>query len=141
MRIFQWSQAHAVHVTEVDDEHRHLFDLCADLQNTLMAGAPLPDVQRIVDDLVFHAAEHFSHEERQMREAGYSLYGWHQRRHHAARSKLILLDRRVRRGDREAALEILDFLGGWLADHIRLADRMLGAYLRNRQRELAARAS
>jgi hemerythrin len=93
-----------------------------------------------VDDLVIHAAHHFSHEEREMRAAGYSLYPWHHRQHHTARFKIRVLERRIRRGDRDAALELLDFLSGWLNDHIRLADRMFGAYLRNHQRELAAHA-
>jgi hemerythrin len=76
-----------------------------------------------------------------MRAAGYSLYAWHHRQHHTARFSIRVLERRIRRGDRDAAIELLDFLYGWLNDHIRLADRMLGAYLRNHQRELSARAS
>jgi hemerythrin len=50
------------------------------------------------------------------------------------------LERRIRRGDRDAAIELLDFLSTWLTDHIRLADRMLGAFLRNHQRELLVHA-
>jgi hemerythrin len=140
MRIFEWSDGHAVRVPAVDDEHRRLFRLCADLQRAMMAGAATTEVQSIVEDLVIHVALHFSHEEREMRSAGYSLYAWHKRQHHTARSKVRLLERRIRRGDRDAALELLEFLSGWLNDHIRLADRMLGAYLRNHQRELTAQA-
>jgi len=138
MRIFEWNEMHAVHVLAVDDEHRQLFRLCDALQRAMIAGAPTGQVQSIVADLVIHAAHHFSHEEREMREAGYSLYAWHRRLHHAASSKVRVLERRIRRGDRDAVLELLDFLSGWLGDHIRLADRMLGAYLRNHQRELTA---
>ena len=141
MRIFEWNETHAVHVPEVDDEHRQLFRLCDDLQRAMMAGAASSEVQSIVDDLVIHTAKHFSHEEREMRAAGYSLYAWHHRQHHTARFSIRVLERRIRRGDRDAAIELLDFLYGWLNDHIRLADRMLGAYLRNHQRELSARAS
>lgn len=140
MRIFEWSESHAVHVPEVDDEHQQLFRLCADLQSAMMAGVPSQEVQSIVDQLAMHVAAHLSHEERQMRAAGYPLYAWHQRQHHTARSRLTALERRARRGDRDAALELLEFLSGWLNDHIRLADRMLGAYLRNHDRELAARS-
>jgi hemerythrin len=139
MRIFEWNESHAVHVPEVDDEHRQIFRLCDDLQRAMMAGAPTADVQAIVDELVIHTAHHFSHEERQMRAAGYTHYAWHHRLHHAARSHIKVLERRIRRGDRDAAIELLNFLSPWLSDHIRLADRMFGAYLRNHQRELSAR--
>jgi hemerythrin len=141
MRLFEWNEQHAVHVPEVDDEHQQLFRLCDDLQRAMMAGAATKEVQSVVDDLVIHTAHHFSHEEREMRAAGYSLYAWHRRQHLAARTGIRALERRIRRGDRDAALELLDFLYRWLNDHIRLADRMFGAYLRNHQRELAARAS
>jgi len=141
MRIFEWNETHAVHVPEVDKEHQQLFRLCDDLQRAMMAGAATSEIQSIVDDLVINAAHHFSHEERRMRAADYPLYAWHRRQHHAARSAVRVLERRIRRGDRDAVLELLDFFARWLNDHIRLADRMLGAYLRNHERELAACAS
>ncbi|HTQ54068.1 MAG TPA: bacteriohemerythrin [Bryobacteraceae bacterium] len=138
---FEWSERHAVHVPEVDDEHQLLFRLCRDLQVAIAAGATTAQVQPILDELIAHAAEHFSHEERQMRAAGYSHYAWHQRQHHAARAKLVWFARRIRRGNASAVRELLDFLQGWLNDHIGIADRMLGAYLRNYQRQRTARAS
>jgi len=141
MRIFEWSDAYAVDVPKVDEEHRQIFRLCDDLQRAMMAGAPSSEVQLIVDHLVIHAAKHLSHEERMMREAGYGLYAWHRRQHHTARARIKVLERRIRRGDRDAAIDLLDFLFAWLTDHIRLTDRMMGAYLRNHQRELLAYAS
>jgi hemerythrin len=137
MRIFEWTEAHAVHVSEVDDEHQRIFRLCDDLQRALIAGAATVEVQSIVDALIIHTAQHFSHEEREMRAAGYSLYAWHRAQHHTARTRVKALERRIRRGDRDAAIELFEFLHAWLNDHVRLADRMLGAHLRNRQRELS----
>jgi hemerythrin len=137
MRIFEWNESHAVHVPEVDDEHQQLFRLCDDLQRAMMEGAPSTEIPLIVDDLIIHVAKHFSHEEREMRAAGYSLYAWHHRQHHTARFKIKVLERRIRRGDPDALVELLDFFSAWLNDHIRLADRMFGAYLRNHQRELS----
>jgi hemerythrin len=142
MPKFEWiGQQHAVHVLQVDDEHRALFGLCGDLECAVAADAPIAQIESILDELIAHAAEHFSHEERQMRTAGYSHYAWHQRQHHAARARVTRLERRIRRGDREAAIELLQYMQGWLNDHIAIADRMLGAFLRNHQRQIEARAS
>ena len=141
MGIFEWDETHAVDIPDIDDEHQKLFHLCDVLQRAMVAGASLDEVQSIVDDVVISAAEHFWHEEREMRATGYPHYVWHQRQHHTARSRMTVLERRIRRGDRDAVLDLLDFLSAWLSDHIRLADRMLGAYLRNRERELLSRAS
>ena len=144
MRKFKWTDAHAVHIPDIDSEHQALFQLCADLQCAITRDAPASQVAEIFQELAGHIVGHFSHEEGQMRAARYSLYQWHRRQHQAARSRVTLLGRRIRRGERDAALELLEFLSGWLHDHIRLPDRMLAAYLRNRQRALialAARAS
>ena len=141
MPKYEWTgEQHAVHVPQVDDEHRALFGLCGDLERAL-EGAPPGEVESIVDKLMARTAEHFAHEERQMRTAGYAHYAWHQRQHHAARARITRLERRIRSGDREAAAELLQYLEGWLNDHIAIADRMLGAFLRNHQRQREARAS
>lgn len=141
MSISEWSESHAVHIPAVDDEHRHIFRLCADLQRAMTAAAPSAEIQTeiqtIVEDLVIHTAQHLSHEEREMRAARYPLYEWHRHQHQAARARVKAFNRRVRRGDSDAAGELIRYLSGWLNDHIRLADRMLGAYLRNHQRELS----
>ena len=42
---------------------------------------------------------------------------------------------------RQAALPLLEFLSGWLRDHIRLADCMMAARVRNYQRGHAVLAS
>jgi len=139
MPEFEWTRQNVVDVPDVDEEHQALFRLCADLQNAVKAGAPAAQVHSILDDLIAHTAEHFSHEERQMRTTGYSHYAWHQRQHHTARSKVTAFERRVRRGDLDAAREMLDFLHGWLKEHIGIADRMLAAHLRNHQRQLQVR--
>lgn len=76
-----------------------------------------------------------------MRATGYPFYPWHRQQHQTARARMAGLQARIREGDRGAALELLQFLHGWLDQHIRIADRMLGAHLRNRQREFALRAS
>jgi hemerythrin len=139
--MIEWSASHAVHLPALDDEHQQLFRLCADLQQAIVDGADDARVQSIVADLVIHTAHHFSHEEREMRGAAYALYSWHRSQHQTARARLRAMERRVRRGDGDAAIELLNFIPAWLNDHIRLADRMFGAYLRNHQREISARAS
>jgi hemerythrin len=37
----------------------------------------------------------------------------------------------MEKGDSAAAGELLNFLAVWLRDHMSVADRMMGAYLRN----------
>jgi hemerythrin-like metal-binding protein len=134
MRNFRFSGALAVGVPEIDEEHHLLFELCDRLERAAAVSAAPDEVRPILDELIARAAAHFSHEERQMRCARYAHYAWHRRQHRAASARVIALDRHIRRGDAGALRELLEFLAGWLPDHIGIADRMLGAFLRNRAR-------
>ena len=129
-----------VDVPEMDGEHEVLFHQLASLQHAL-AEDRLQAATPLLKKLKAHAAEHFSHEERNMRASRYGHYGWHRRQHQAAQTKVALLERSLRLGDTRAARETADSFGRWLRDHIAIADRMLGAHLRNHAREHAARAS
>ncbi len=112
---------------------------CAALQRALDEGAPVRTLRAATGELLCCLSEHFGHEERQMRAGGYAHYAWHRRQHHAARSQATRFEKRIRRGDRQAAAEMLSFLDGWLNDHICIADRMLAAFLRNQQRATHSR--
>src|SRR5260370_33333581 len=85
----------------------------------------------ILGNLWETAEEHYRHEERLMRAMHYSSFEWHKRQHNAARKKSKPLPRRTEGGDAAAAEELLTFLSVWLRDHMGVADRMMGAYLRN----------
>src|SRR5689334_10588106 len=124
----------AVDVPEIDEEHAALFRLCSELESAFKDAAPAREVESLVANLKTRSQEHFAHEEREMRSGGYAHYGWHRRQHQAARAKLKLLERGARSGDREAARDAAVSLNRWLHDHIAVADRMLGAFLRNRRR-------
>lgn len=119
---------------KADEEHQQLFDLCGQLQAAVNANAPQPEVRSILRKLSRQATQHFAHEEREMRADGYAHYAWHRRQHLAAQARVKLLEPRIRSGEREAVRELLEFLPHWLNDHIGIADRMLAAHMRNRQR-------
>lgn len=141
MPNFVWTEElYSVHVPEIDAEHQAIFRLCREFQAVTRSGANA-QVRASLNELAIYSLEHFWHEERQMRAADYPFYSWHRQQHHTARKRIRELQEPIRRGDREAARELLAFLRDWLHDHIRLTDRMLGAHLRNRRRELSASAN
>jgi hemerythrin-like metal-binding protein len=137
LRPFGWSRAYTVSVPDVDAEHQLLFRLGSGLRRAMLAEEAPETVQAAFREFVVHVAEHFLHEERAMRSAHYSLYGWHKRQHAAGHAKIRNLERGLSHGD-PGVPELLDDLARWIANHIRLADRMWAAYARNRQRELHA---
>ena len=137
-RSFHWTDGHAVFVPEIDAEHRNIYRAGAALDHALLAGARAPQIREMVRAAVSSIEDHFAHEERLMRAARFSGLEWHKRQHDGARKRVKAFARRLEAGEKQAAQELLDYLGPWMRDHVGLADRMMCAYLRNRQRIAAA---
>ena len=133
MPSLTWSSSHAVFVTEIDDEHKEIFAALSEVQTEVTGGGGLA-ASKATERLINCVAEHFAHEERLMRAARYGSMRWHKTSHDHARRRLRQFAERMDQGDSKAGLELVDYLTSWLHDHTRLADRMLGAFLRNHQR-------
>lgn len=141
MRPFKWNTTYTVYLPDVDQEHRDLFRLASELHRALLGDGAGATTGALLAELADHLAVHFVHEESLMAEAEYPSLEWHKRQHQTARKKAASLARRVRKGDAQASADLLEFLGSWLKDHIQVADKMMGAYLRNRRRLWSAMAS
>jgi hemerythrin len=134
MRALKWSTSHAVFVTEIDDEHKEIFEALSNLQTVLSSPGSALELRKPIERLVTCIVEHFAHEERLMRAVRYGSLRWHKQQHDNARRRVEQFVLRIEQGDTEAGLALVDYLAAWLRDHTRLADRMMGAFLRNQQR-------
>lgn len=131
MSLFKWSSAHSVYLPEIDAEHRAIYRLGDELHKALLAGAGPGQLQPILVNLLESVEQHLRHEEMLMRAMHYTAFAWHKRQHDAARKRSKELAGRIAGGDAASAGELLKFLSVWLRDHMAVADRMMGAYLRN----------
>jgi len=121
-----------VFVTEIDDEHKEIFAVLSDVRAAIKGGglAGSKTTERLMNCM----NGHFAHEERLMRAARYGSMRWHKSAHDHARRRVRKFVERMKQGDSAAGIELVEYLTSWLHDHTRLADRMLGAFLRNHQR-------
>ena len=134
MAVLKWTRSREVFVTEIDDEHRTVFEAADELQRLLAADAPLYQIQESLHRLLLGAEEHFVHEEQLMRAARYEMFDWHKQQHNTARKRMRQFTPLIEQGDKDAGAALLSFLAHWLRDHTSLTDRMMGAFLRNKQR-------
>src|ERR1017187_3223812 len=134
MRSLKWTTSHAVFVTEIDDEHKEIFQAVANVQKAVVNHGSVEEVRKLTQRLVSSVVDHFAHEERLMRAARYGSLRWHKLSHDCARKRVKQFVSRIAQGDAEAGLALVEYLKSWLRDHTRLADLMLGAFLRNHQR-------
>ena len=129
-----WSTSNAVFVTEIDDEHKEIFQAVGHVQEVLSSGGPLLELHKATQRLTSSIVGHFAHEERLMSAARYGSIRWHKQAHTAARRRVGQFVLRIEEGDPAAGVELVDYLTSWLNDHTRVADRMMAAFLRNQRR-------
>ncbi len=141
MQLFKWTKTHEIFLPELDAEHRNICRGGSEFYKAVLAGAPPERLSTLLQSLLESAESHFQHEERMMGEAEFPSFAWHKHQHDAVRHRAQELVNRIEAGDSGARIEFLGFLSGWIRDHTSVADRMMGAYLRNWQRRRVAVAS
>ncbi len=134
MSLLTWSASHAVWLTEIDDEHKEIFEGVSHLQGVLSGPGSLPKIRKLAQRLTTCVGDHFAHEERLMRAARYGSLRWHKQQHDHARKRVRQFVLQIEKGDTKAGLALVEYLTAFLRNHTRLADRMMGAFLRNEQR-------
>ena len=137
MGFFHRSGGYSIFIPEIDAEHRILFRLVDELATALHSHSRQTR-SAALESLVSHMQDHFAHEERLMRASRYDALAWHKGQHDGARRQVRQFIKRIEEGDRKAGAELLQYLAGWLQNHMPVTDRMMAAYLRNFQRRRAA---
>jgi len=141
VRLFKWNKMHAVFIPEIDAEHKNIYRLAEELSQAVAGGVPADQARAILRELIASGEDHFAHEERLMRATNYPASAWHKGQHDTVRKRMKEFAPRIEGGDGEAAPLLLEFLSGWLRDHVRLADCMMAAHVRNYERAQAVLAS
>ena len=131
MSLFKWSSDYSVYLPEIDAEHRAIYRLASELHKALLAGTEAETLKALAANLVEAEEQHFRHEERLMKAMHYQGSAWHKKQHDTARKRTKELVKRLAEGDAAASVDVLKFLSQWLTDHLTVADRMMGATLRN----------
>jgi len=136
MVSLKWSISQAVWLTEIDDEHREIFEVLAQLQEVLTSAGVQAIIRKVTERLYACVKEHFAHEERLMRAARYGSLRWHRQQHNSARKRVRQFISDIDRGDSQAGIALIEYLSSWLCDHTGVADRMMCAFLRNERRTI-----
>ena len=129
-----WNTSHAVFIDEIDDEHKEIFDALCQLRKALASRDALLEIRRLARRLTDNITGHFRHEERLMRAARYGSFRWHKQQHDTAARRVRQFVTGIERREADAGTQLVLFLSSWLHNHTRVADRMLGAFLRNHRR-------
>ena len=130
--MFDWSANFSVGVGSVDAQHQNLFAMCRELHAAMVAGQGKAALARILDRLVQYTTVHFAHEERLMRLYDYPEFAAHHAEHEALTRQVLKFQEDFSAGRATITVQLLQFLRGWLQNHIQASDLKLAPYLKER---------
>ncbi len=119
MALITWTEEqYGTKVGFADEEHKVLFGLLNKLYDEATGGADRSDVGASLDALIDYVVEHFAHEEREMKAAGFSGYEAHKAEHDALVATCADLQKKFHAGEAEVTDEVGQMVKGWLDNHI-----------------------
>ncbi|MEG0962380.1 MAG: bacteriohemerythrin [Lachnospiraceae bacterium] len=121
-------------ITMVDEEHKTLFEIIG-AANALVKAELLHDkydeIVGILERLKSYTEVHFRDEEAYMEKIKYSRIEAQKRAHAAFEEKLAGIDlEEVDEKQQEYLEELMNFLFGWLSNHILMSDKLIGEEVR-----------
>ena len=128
-----WSDDYALHLPEIDDQHKYLFSLIDSIWRAVVSKADRETTLGVVAELERYTVTHFAADEAFMREQQYSRYHEHRAEHEKFVARIALEKASVKAG-RPLSLELMHFPRDWLVQHIRFTDRAYADEFRDREK-------
>ena len=123
MSLFTWSDSYSVNAPGIDAQHQKLFVLINSLHAAMIQGKGREVLAQILDGLVDYTKVHFAAEEMMLEKFNYPDLQAHQAEHDVFIRKAYALQTDYRNGKQALTLPVMDFLKGWLINHILKTDK------------------
>lgn len=117
-KIFPWKDEYSSGIHSIDMHHKYLFELTNKLAESLAGGCRIHEVAGAYKALESYTKIHFREEERLMESCGYADLEPHRREHATFIATLDQNWAKMRCNPLLVGHKILDFLTGWLINHI-----------------------
>ena len=122
--LFSWKPEYTVAVERFDREHKKLFSLLNDLNESMRAGQGRFVVGRVLHELMNYTRTHFAAEVTAMRRAGSPGIDEHIAEHDALSAKVAAFVAEYEAGNTQlVSIDLLYFLRDWLEKHILQTDQ------------------
>lgn len=126
----RWSEAIAIGVKNVDEQHKYLLGIANKFLRALHAGVGDKILGSIIRELREYTVTHFSDEEDFMRKVGYPHLMEHQREHQNLTAQVKKYQDDIYRKNPLDPLEIRGFIKQWLIGHMIGSDARIAAFMR-----------
>ena len=133
LTIVTWRDEYALGMSEIDAQHKTLFEIMNRLWDAIVRAAPPAEIGVILDALENYTVMHFREEESFMRNIHYPKMRAHVELHRHF-VKRVREERIAALDGRPSSLELLHFLRDWLVSHILIEDKSYAVQFRAEKR-------
>jgi hemerythrin-like metal-binding protein len=124
----QWNESLSVHVKELDDQHKKLFDMINNFYAELEKDHSTVPIKHIITDMKKYALLHFNTEEKFMTLNGFPKLENHKGRHQNFIKKVQDLEEKLDKKYPVLPGDIVKFLKEWILLHIQIEDKTYSNY-------------
>jgi hemerythrin-like metal-binding protein len=129
--IIKWDDKYSVFNTEIDNQHKKLFDMINEFYNSMSKNQTNAGIQKVIAEMKAYALKHFAYEESLMKMKKYPRLSNHQLSHKNFADKVADLEGKLKRGAPVLATDITKFLKDWLINHILMEDKSYGNFFKS----------
>ena len=129
MAFLTWNSRYSVGVKTLDGQHTTLIDILNDLYAAMMKGQAQSLTGPLLRKLVDYTKTHFAAEEGMLNATKYPGLTAHQLKHRDLIKQVEEYASLYDKGEITLNLQLLNFLGDWLTNHIQKIDREYGPWL------------
>lgn len=130
--LLTWQPEYSVNIQRIDTQHKRLFATANALLDSIESEQSRDEVIQSLEFLLDYTQYHFQEEEELLGHYGYAHHGEHQLRHKALIDQVRDMAERVMGTGSVDAQELLEFLHGWIVNHILVEDRKYATFLNER---------
>lgn len=129
MAYVEWNGSMSVHVAVIDGQHQELLRLVNELHDAMTRGQGATILGETIDGLIGYTDRHFATEEGYFEASDYPNCAAHKREHQDFMAKVTDFRQGFEEGRFMLTLDIMNFLGDWLVDHILGSDASYAPFL------------
>lgn len=132
MSFIEWNDSYSVNISEIDTQHQNLVGILNKLHDAMQNGKAREVLDEVLNEMANYTQYHFETEEKY-----FDLYDYPDSEKHKAEHKELLnqtaeLMKKFNAGERVITIDLLNFLKGWLHEHIAGSDNDYGPFLNNK---------
>lgn len=118
-----WDPIYSVHIRVIDEQHKRFVGILSELDDAIIEGRVLDELEAIFNELAAYTGVHFSTEEMYFEKFGYEHAAAHKESHAKFIATLANFKEQIKVDPGTFSRRLVEYLQDWLTEHVARADK------------------